>query len=56
MNKSYVEHDFVYMEYSAKQLFHLVFVIVDERGHFEVEKYMIIFFIIRFAFFRSKIL
>lgn len=36
-----MEHDFVPVEYSANQLFHLVFVIVDERGHCEVEKYMI---------------
>ena len=45
-----MEHDFVYVEYSSNQLFHLVVVIVDERGHCEVEK------CIRFAFFRSKIL
>ena len=46
-----VEHDFVPVEYSANQLFHLVFVIVDERGHCEVEKYMIfasLFFVRKF--------
>lgn len=46
-----MEHDFVPVEYSANQLFHLVFVIVDERGHCEVEKYMIfasLFFVRKF--------